>query len=99
MALFGTLALSEWFWPFGPNLDLKGPISQKELGKHQFFCCPPDFTYPLVFETALTLVGIHFFIFGFGQFSLGIPVHTSKLHFSFLISNDVFLYTLETSKF
>ena len=45
VALFGPLGLLIRFWPFGPILDLLGPISPKEPGKPQLFSGLPDFTY------------------------------------------------------
>ena len=45
MALFDPLGLLIRFWPFGPILDLLGPIYPKEPGKPQLFSSLPDFTY------------------------------------------------------
>ena len=45
MTLFGRLGLLICFWPFGPILDLLGPISSNEPGKPQLFSGFPDFTY------------------------------------------------------
>ena len=87
MALFGPLGLLIRFWPFGPILDLLGPISPRKPGKPQLFSGLPDFTYLQVFEIALTLAGGNFLIFGLGQSSQGRPVSnefSSVFHTEFL---------------
>ena len=66
VVLFASLGFLVWFWHFDPILDLQGPKSPKELQEPKLFCCPLDFTYPWVFENALSFVGIHSLIFDLG---------------------------------
>ena len=72
LALFDTLSLQISIWPFGPILDLWGPKSPKQLGKHPLKKSPSILLTYWYWKMTLSLLVEFFWFLAWDRFCLNL---------------------------